>query len=905
MVGIVNGSELGLAAGVVGQSIGQVQYGQQPTGVYVNAATGNLVVQNNDLNLKTLGTAISITQTYNSDGNLIGQQGWLIGVGKTIKLTGGTLNQPGSTLINTLPDGSLIVYQYNAAQGDYVSEDGSVESGIICSTATGWTYFDQSSQVTESYDQSGRLVKSADSICNATQYNYQGTSNQLSSIVDASGETIQFGFNAQGQLTGLSEISGGITTQLISYSYDTQGRLNLVSVLPNQSGGTSYTTSYTYVGNTDLLSTLQQSDGTNLTFSYTQTTSGSWYVSTIKDGNGNITKINQTSGSLANQFSTVLSNGTATQTTQSVTSTGDGQLNTKIGAPFYTVTSNDTWASIALTLYGSGNASAALQSYFATHGVTTLTTGQQLSGLPANLTYTYTQQLTQGTYIVQQGDTWQSVAQKFYGTSVAGNSLQLASGNSTLIAGQQIVIPASLLYNAVTAQGGSTVITDADGNATTYIYDASGHVDSMSQAITTINGTQATLLTSYQYDVNGRLISKTDPDGNTVNYSYDSFGNLAGTIDGAGNQTAYRYNANGQAIATTEFLFGQNDFGTAGQAAATATQRNIYNTQGLLIYAISATGEVVAYAYNLVGKLVSKIAYQGANYNVSALLPSQDITLAAIQSWQSAQNSANTELINYTYDFRGNLKSVITYAGVSATGTGLNGSATQYVYAADGQLLQTLNANNGLSQYTFNALGYVVTSTSAAGLTTTVQYNNTANSITTTLSSGLVTTQILDADGNVIKSTTSTTGGVTIGNVTNYYDADNLLRASTDQTGVTTWYFYDAAGRTIGVVDGNGDVTQTIYEMMVARHKPFAMQPLLAQAPGPLLEFRRLRITPVFPKYYRRRLPKINTNGLCTTQTSCSPIRWTALEMLLAINTILMDGKLHKSLIAILLMLRN
>jgi YD repeat-containing protein len=41
-----------------------------------------------------------------------------------------------------------------------------------------------------------------------------------------------------------------------------------------------------------------------------------------------------------------------------------------------------------------------------------------------------------------------------------------------------------------------------------------------------INKIDASGVTTYTYDANGRLVSETDPLGNTITYTYDAAGNL-------------------------------------------------------------------------------------------------------------------------------------------------------------------------------------------------------------------------------------------------------------------------------------------------------------------------------------------------------------------------------------------
>src|SRR5471032_1683615 len=99
MVAIVNGTGLGIGAGILGQAVGQTQFGQQASNVYVNPANGNLVIEGVDASLASLGGDVTLTRSYNSDGALAGQQGWLIGTGTSVTLTSGALGQAGSTVV--------------------------------------------------------------------------------------------------------------------------------------------------------------------------------------------------------------------------------------------------------------------------------------------------------------------------------------------------------------------------------------------------------------------------------------------------------------------------------------------------------------------------------------------------------------------------------------------------------------------------------------------------------------------------------------------------------------------------------------------------------------------------------------------------------------------------------------
>jgi len=80
MVALVAGSGLGLersSAFVLGSRgvVGQAGLGRASDNVYVNAATGNLVVQNADEMLIGLGPDSAIARTYNSQGDFTDDNG--------------------------------------------------------------------------------------------------------------------------------------------------------------------------------------------------------------------------------------------------------------------------------------------------------------------------------------------------------------------------------------------------------------------------------------------------------------------------------------------------------------------------------------------------------------------------------------------------------------------------------------------------------------------------------------------------------------------------------------------------------------------------------------------------------------------------------------------------------------
>jgi hypothetical protein len=106
MVAFVSGDGVGLGnssfniLGTQGE-VGSSNVGRIGDQVFVNVATGNLVVQRQDDFLSILGQDISVVRTYNSLGLVDGDNndGWRLGLVKGVRKLTGTLNSAGSTMM--------------------------------------------------------------------------------------------------------------------------------------------------------------------------------------------------------------------------------------------------------------------------------------------------------------------------------------------------------------------------------------------------------------------------------------------------------------------------------------------------------------------------------------------------------------------------------------------------------------------------------------------------------------------------------------------------------------------------------------------------------------------------------------------------------------------------------------
>ncbi len=202
MVAVISGNGLGLGNTSLTQlgqtSGGSPSLGQAANSSYVNTATGNLVLQSNDEGLLFDGLPLNVLRTYNSLGQLNGNEGWSYGFSRTVSGLTGTRDTAGSTLTRTDDDGSAVVYTYNATLGLYTSTDqsGAVDTLSWNATSSTWTFTDAASSQQETYNATGQLTALTDTATGAS-YSFSYSNGQLSQIVAGDGDTLIFGYNHQ------------------------------------------------------------------------------------------------------------------------------------------------------------------------------------------------------------------------------------------------------------------------------------------------------------------------------------------------------------------------------------------------------------------------------------------------------------------------------------------------------------------------------------------------------------------------------------------------------------------------------------------------------------------------------------------------------------------------------------
>ncbi|WP_212721695.1 RHS repeat protein, partial [Zooshikella ganghwensis] len=299
MVALVSGSNLGLFNHLVlGNGAGS-KVGQGNNQVFLNAATGNLILQQHSNELPALGLDTQLTQTYNSQGqhNDARSQSWLLNQHRYLtdlpeKAT------VGSKLRRANGDGSFSEYHFDSEKQAYISTDGSgAHDQIRFDEAKKlWIWQEGTSGVVEHYNSDGQLVSRNDRDGHLLNFSYEN--NLLSRITDASGQQTTLSYIQVSGKTLLSQIATsyvndqGKTQETINqrFEYDLQGRLSavIIDLTPEDNtiaDGNIFRTDYQYDGNSLRIKQVEQSDGVIQQFTYKKM--GEQYrIVRIEDGKG-------------------------------------------------------------------------------------------------------------------------------------------------------------------------------------------------------------------------------------------------------------------------------------------------------------------------------------------------------------------------------------------------------------------------------------------------------------------------------------------------------------------------------------------------------------------------------------------------------------------------------------------
>jgi len=361
---------------------------------------------------------------------------------------------------------------------------------------------------------------------------------------------------------------------------------------------------------------------------------------------------------------------------------------------------------------------------------------------------------------------------------------------------------------------GFTTVTDPSGQQTQIWYDSAERLTAIVSPPATSGG--ATQTTSFTYNANGDVTSVTDANGNATVFQYDANGNRTYERDAQGNVVTRTFNlANNRMLTQTRWLAPDPDGAGSLQPSTPVTTRYAYDANGRLRFQVSAEGRVSQHVYNSLGQETARLTYTGDAYPLAGWSDTQTVDEATMASWAAGRDQTKIERVDTTYDARGNVDTVTTYANTLSSGAGDPASIktqVKTVYDRRGELVsRQVIGQSGSEVFAYDGVGRITSATDAAGHVTTISYQGASTTTTVSLSNGLTRTSVFDKAGDLLSVTESASDIPSL--ATSYaYDAAGRLRMTTDPSGRKSYILYDDHGRKAADIDGDGAVSEYRYD---------------------------------------------------------------------------------------------
>jgi len=380
-------------------------------------------------------------------------------------------------------------------------------------------------------------------------------------------------------------------------------------------------------------------------------------------------------------------------------------------------------------------------------------------------------------------------------------------------------------------------------------------LDNNTEIVSDFNGNE----TTYQYDDNGNVISKTDIEGNTWNYTYNTHDNLIRTINPDGSETSSTFDNKGNELTSTNergyvtkrtynnlgqvkteedpigrvTTYNYDAYGNLEQTIGpdgVITERRTYTPRGNVKTETDALGNVTTYGYDAAGRMVSRTDPLGRTTEYG--LDNRGNTIYEV--------NPDGDTTFYYYDNNDNQVMTISVNGDTtsstynvfnkiASQTDALGNVTTFEYDLFGQLSKTIAPDNTFTQKTYDGQGNVKTSIDEANRVTRFEYDHENRVVKTVLNDSSYTqveydamgrrTATIDAKGNVTQYDYDEVGNNTLvwdalGNETTYeYDAVNRRTAMVDALNQRTEYTYDDYDRLVRTTFADGTYKETEYDL--------------------------------------------------------------------------------------------
>jgi RHS repeat-associated protein len=284
-------------------------------------------------------------------------------------------------------------------------------------------------------------------------------------------------------------------------------------------------------------------------------------------------------------------------------------------------------------------------------------------------------------------------------------------------------------------------------------------------------------VTRRTYDGEGRVLSVTDPEGDTTQMRYDPTGNVLSEIDARGFVTKHSYDAQARKFRT--------------QYADNTSEFQSYDAEGQVTAESDRAGGNTNTVFDLLGRQ-TQVTQTGGQ---TPAMVSKTTFDAAGQVKEQIDALGNKT--TFTYDLAGRRK----------TTTDPLGQVSSVAYDAAGQMLGSTDALNRTTTSSFDAAGRRTSVTHPDGSIERTRYDAAGRAIEQTDALNRKTTMQYDQNGRLI--------GVldAAGGVTSYaYDGLGSRTHQIDALNRQTRFGYDASGRMISRTLPLGQMETTQYD---------------------------------------------------------------------------------------------
>ncbi|MES2443102.1 MAG: hypothetical protein V4574_09750 [Pseudomonadota bacterium] len=360
--------------------------------------------------------------------------------------------------------------------------------------------------------------------------------------------------------------------------------------------------------------------------------------------------------------------------------------------------------------------------------------------------------------------------------------------------------------------GNWTTLTDPLSNAVSRTYDAANNLTSETRTGYDRASNAGTHTTRYVYDASNRLIWALSAEGYVAKYDYDAYGQLAQTTK----YPFYFYDVSGLGATTMV-----SDASLASWASAQSDK---------------TTRIIETVARDARGNASTDKTHAAADSSGAAILTSgytADTTIydQAGRLLERYRNGNNHELFVYdglgrltaSTDINGGTTSFVFTDSTTDTRTVVT-TAAGYVqthsYNRAGELISTTDSGTGVTGGTtshgYDALGRVRVATDANSNKSYALYDNAGRKTADIDSYGNVREYRYDAGNRVVATvrwnTATTASLTTLANPANTLDIATVRPAPDTAADIWSWTVYDAAGRVIETIEGDGSATAYEYD---------------------------------------------------------------------------------------------